>query len=111
MDERRGSPDDRHEAKRYEICLKGRLDSSWAEWLGGMSLTHSNDGTTVLAGPVADQVALHGLLQKLRDLGVTLISVNENEAEPPTARAHPGGTPDPGSASLTRLDPTTRRST
>ena len=44
-----------------------------------MSLTHASDGTTVLAGPVADQAALHGLLQKLRDLGVTLISINESE--------------------------------
>ena len=46
MDERRGSHDDRHEAKRYEIRLKGRLDGSWAEWLGGMSLTYASDGTT-----------------------------------------------------------------
>ena len=85
MDERRGSRDDRHEAKRYQIRLRGRLDDGWAEWLGGMSLTHASDGTTVLVGPVADQAALHGLLQKLRDLGITLISVNENEAEPPIA--------------------------
>ena len=82
MDERRGSHDDRHEAKRYEIRLKGRLDSSWAEWLGGMSLTHASDGTTVLVAPVVDQAALHGLLQKVRDLGVTLISVNEDEMDP-----------------------------
>ena len=82
MDERRGSHDDRHEAKRYEIRLKGRLDSSWAEWLGGMSLTHASDGTTVLVAPVVDQAALHGLLQKVRDLGVTLISVNEDEIDP-----------------------------
>jgi hypothetical protein len=97
MDERRGSPDDRHEAKRYEIRLKGHLDSSWAEWLAGMSLTHASNGTTALAGPVADQAALHGLLQKLRDIGVTLISVNESEtnspapsdagSEPPTRRS------------------------
>ena len=83
MDERRGSHDDRHEAKRYEIRLKGRLDGSWAEWLGGMSLTHASDGTTVLVGPVVDQAALHGLLQKLRDLGITLISVNEDGIDPP----------------------------
>ena len=81
MDERRGSTDHRHEATRYEIRLKGRLDSSWADRLGGMSLTHANDGTTVVAGPVADQAALHGLLQKLRDMGVTLISVNESASE------------------------------
>ena len=89
MDERRGSHDDRHEARRYEIRLKGRLDSSWAEWLGGMSLTHASDGTTVLVGPVVDQAALHGLLQKLRDLGITLISVNEDEIDPPIVRDDP----------------------
>jgi hypothetical protein len=90
MDERRGSTDHRRQATGYEIRLKGRLDSSWAQWLGGMSLTHASDGTTVLAGPVADQAALHGLLQKLRDLGVTLISVNESESDQPVARAIPG---------------------
>ena len=81
MDERRGSTDHRHAATRYEIRLKGHLDSSWADWLGGMSLTHAGDGTTVVAGPVADQAALHGLLQKLRDMGVTLIAVNEATAD------------------------------
>ena len=101
MGERRGSHHDRHEAKWYEIRLKGRLDSSWAEWLGGMSLTHASDGTTVLAGPVVDQAALHGLLQKLRDLGTTLISVNEDEIDPPIA-------PDDPSE---QLNPTTRRPT
>jgi hypothetical protein len=99
MDERRGSPDDRHKAKRYEIRLKGHLDSSWAEWLAGMSLTHASDGITALAGPVADQAALHGLLQKLRDLGVTLISVNESETDSP-------GTPSDADS-----EPPTRRST
>ena len=96
MDERRGSQNDRHEARRYEIRLKGRLDSSWVAWFGGMSLTHASDGTTVLTGPVADQAALHGLLQKLRDLGMTLISVNESEID--------------SGASMT-VNPTTRRST
>ena len=93
MDKRRGSTDQRHEATRYEIRLKGRLDSSWADWLGGMSLTHASDGTTVVAGPVADQAALHGLLQKLRDMGVTLISVNESEPEPPLGLSDPGSEP------------------
>ncbi len=85
MDERRGSHADRREARRYEIRLKGRLDSGWAQWLDGMSLVHASDGTTVVTGSVADQAALHGLLQKLRDLGVTLLSVNGSEAAPPTA--------------------------
>ena len=58
MDERRGSTDHRREATHYEIRLKGHLDSSWADRLGGMSLTHATDGTTVVGGPVADQAAL-----------------------------------------------------
>lgn len=101
MDERRGSHDDRHETKRYEIRLKGRLGGSWAEWLGGMSLTHASDGTTVLVGPVVDQAALHGLLKKLRDLGITLISVNEDGIDPPIVRDDP----------TELLNPTARRST
>ena len=95
MDQRRGSTDRRHEATQYEIRLKGHLDISWADWLGGMSLTHESDGTTVVVGLVADQAALHGLLQKLRDIGVTLISVNESEPEPPLALADPGSEPVP----------------
>ena len=87
MDERRGSTDHPLEATRYEIRLKGHLDSSWADWLGGMSLTHASDGTTVLGGSVADQAALHGLLQKLRDIGVRLISVNETTVNLPFENA------------------------
>ena len=94
MDQRRGSTDRRHEATQYEIRLKGHLDGSWADWLGGMSLTHESDGTTVV-GLVADQAALHGLLQKLRDIGVTLISVNESEPEPPLGLSDPGSEPVP----------------
>ena len=87
MAKRSGSTGDRHEGGRYEIRLKGRLDGSWAEWLGGMSLTHASDGTTVLGGSVADQAALHGLLQKLRDIGVRLISVNETTVNLPFENA------------------------
>ena len=61
----------------YEIRLQGYLDCRWSEWLGdGLTLTHREDGTTVLAGLVADQAALHGLLTKVRDLGLTLLSVH-----------------------------------
>jgi hypothetical protein len=66
-----------HDARRYEIRLKGRLDIRWATWFDGLSVTHGNDGTTVIHGVVADQAALHGLLQKVRDLGVPLVSVIE----------------------------------
>ncbi len=65
------------EARRYEIRVTGHLDTRWAAWFEGMSLTHAADGTTALSGMVADQAALHGLLQKLRDLGVPLISITD----------------------------------
>ncbi len=61
---------------RYEIRIKGHLDTRWAAWFDGLTLTHAGDGTTVLHGPVSDQAALYGLLQKTRDLGLPLISVN-----------------------------------
>jgi hypothetical protein len=61
---------------RYEIRLKGRLDARWAAWFDGLTVTRDSDGTTVIGGLVADQAALHGLLQKTRDLGLPLISVN-----------------------------------
>jgi hypothetical protein len=61
---------------RYEIRLKGHLDSRWAAWFDGLTLTRDSDGTTVIGGLVADQAALYGLLQKTRDLGLPLISVN-----------------------------------
>jgi hypothetical protein len=64
---------------RYEIRLKGHLDSRWAAWFDGLTLTHHSDGTTISGGPVADQAALYGLLQKTRDLGLPLISVNHVE--------------------------------
>ena len=75
MTERRVSPTDRPEAGRYEIRLKGHLDTRWAAWFDGLSLTRQGDGTTLIHGQVADQAALHGLLQKVRDVGLPLVSV------------------------------------
>jgi hypothetical protein len=66
---------EQHQQGRWEIRLKGHLDARWSAWFDGLSLTHERDGTTLLAGPVADQAALHGLLQKVRDLGLPLLSV------------------------------------
>jgi len=62
-------------AGRYEIRLKGHLDARWAAWFDGLTLTTCGDGTTVIRGLVADQSALHGLLQRVRDLSLPLISV------------------------------------
>jgi hypothetical protein len=65
-----------HSPGRYDIRLKGHLDTRWAAWFDGLTITHDSDGTTIIHGLVADQSALHGLLQKTRDLGLPLISVN-----------------------------------
>jgi hypothetical protein len=72
-----------HNPGRYEIRLKGHLDSRWAAWFDGLSLTNESDGTTVIQGQVADQAALHGLLQKVRDVGLPLISVTQVQPQPP----------------------------
>ena len=72
---------------RYEIRVKGHLDARWAAWFDGLTLTNGSDGTTIIRGPVADQTALHGLLQKVRDLGLPLISVNHvAPGQPPAPR-------------------------
>ncbi len=59
----------------YQIRLKGHLDSQWADWFDGLSITLEEDGNTLLTGPVIDQAALHGLLKKVRDLGMPLVSI------------------------------------
>ena len=59
----------------YQIRVKGHLGSQWAEWFGGLTVTLEDNGETVLTGPVVDQAALHGLLKKVRDLGMPLLSV------------------------------------
>jgi hypothetical protein len=66
---------------QYEIRVGGHLGPRWEAWFDGLSLTTADDGTTVIRGPVADQAALHGVLQKLRDLGVPLISVTQLRPE------------------------------
>ena len=67
------------EGAGYEIRLKGRLDGRWAAWFEGMTLSHGDDGTTVLRGRLADQAALHGVLGKVRDLGLPLVAVRRVE--------------------------------
>ena len=61
--------------ERYEIRIKGLLDERWAGHFSGLEMTHEAAGTTRLAGPLADQAALYGVLNRLRDLGITLVSV------------------------------------
>jgi hypothetical protein len=85
----------KHAPSRYEIRLRGHLASRWAAWFDGMTLTTHSDGTTILEGPVVDQAALHGLLTKLRDLGLPLLSLTEVDADP---QAPPHIAPDTSSA-------------
>jgi hypothetical protein len=75
MSEKHVSMEGNHEPGLYEIRLKGHLDHRWADRFEDMIFTHESDGTTILSGPVVDQAALHGLLKKVRDLGLTLISI------------------------------------
>jgi hypothetical protein len=67
----------------FQIRLKGQLGSEWAEWFGGMTITLEDNGTTLLTGAAIDQAALHGLLKKMRDLGLPLISINPIEPDRP----------------------------
>jgi len=61
----------------YQIRIRGHLDSHWTDWFGNMTISLENNGDTIVTGPVVDQAALHGLLKRVRDLGMPLISVNQ----------------------------------
>lgn len=65
----------------YEICVEGHLSKRWSEWLACMELTHEADGTTTLYGGLPDQTALHGVLQKIRDLNLKLISCKKIDVD------------------------------
>lgn len=67
----------------YQIKLKGQLDAQWTGWFGDLTVAMTEDGDTLLSGPVADQAALHGLLRKVRDIGIPLVSVNELKGATP----------------------------
>jgi hypothetical protein len=85
----------RREPEHYEIRLAGHLDQRWAEWFDGLSIRQTIDGTTVLSGLVVDQAALHGLLQKVRDLGVPLISATQVAPNPPRSSPSPASETHP----------------
>lgn len=65
----------------YQIRVKGHLDRRWTDWFEGMTITLEDNAETLLTGPVADQAALHGLLRKVRDLGLPLISVTHAQTD------------------------------
>ena len=77
--------------QQYEIRLKGHLENRWVKWFNGLTITLEENGDTLLSGPVADQAALHGLLKKVRDLGLPLVSVRPVEPGPPST-LEPGQT-------------------
>ena len=65
----------------YQIRIKGHLDRKWTDWFGGLTVTLEQNGDTLLTGPVVDQAALHGLLKKVRDLGMPLVSLKSTAKE------------------------------
>jgi hypothetical protein len=67
----------------YQIRVKSHLGSEWADWFEGLAITLEENGDTLLTGPVVDQAALHGLLKKVRDLGMSLVSVNPVQLDQP----------------------------
>ena len=75
MSEPHPSTEAHYEPGLYEIRIKGHLDDRWADWFGGLTITLEENGDTLLTGLVVDQAALHGLLRKVRDLGMPLLSV------------------------------------
>jgi hypothetical protein len=83
MTQRHTPAPDPLEAGGSEIRITGHLDERWGAWFDSMTVSRAGDGTTVIVGPVADQAALHGMLQRVRDLGLPLISVRQDEADQP----------------------------
>ncbi len=75
MSETHASTEHHYEPELYEIRIKGHLDDRWADWFEGLTFTLVRDGTTLLDGPLTDQAALHGVLNRIRDLGLPIISV------------------------------------
>jgi hypothetical protein len=72
----------------YQIRIKGHLDKEWSAWFEGLTITLEEAGETLLTGPVVDQAALHGLLKKVRDLGLPLLSINRVETDQPDSETH-----------------------
>jgi hypothetical protein len=86
MSNKRKPKTDPGESMVYQIRLKGHLGRQWTNWFEGLTITLEDNGETLLTGPVLDQAALHGLLKKVRDLGMPLVSVQQVEADPAKAK-------------------------
>jgi hypothetical protein len=81
VDRKSSSPTDGETGIEYEIKIKGYLEEHWADWMGGLRITHDLHGNSLLSGFVPDQAALHGILAQIRDLGLTLISITPQGIE------------------------------
>ncbi|ASC70603.1 hypothetical protein XM38_015430 [Halomicronema hongdechloris C2206] len=81
MNQPNRSTNDHLPLEQYEICVRGHLDPRWSNWFEGFEIALKDNGETRLSGPVVDQAALFGLLMKVRDLGLPLVSVNSTQAE------------------------------
>jgi hypothetical protein len=88
----------RDEPDGYELCVDRHLNDRWAEWFGDLTMTREPDGTTTMRGRVADQAALHGILIKIRDLGMVLLAVRRIDVASP-ARTNNAAATAPGADS------------
>ena len=94
MSETLASMEDRYEPQLYEIRLKGHLEARWAEWFDGLALTALPGGETLLSGWLPDQAALRGVLDRLFDLNLELLSVSQVAAEPSQGQLHSPAHPE-----------------
>ena len=85
-------PPGERESRRYEIRVRGHLGRRWDEWFDGLTVSSEADGTTLISGVVTDQAALHGLLRKVNDIGLPLISVTAAERDDDRATQPESGT-------------------
>ena len=90
MSQERNS-DERYESTAYQFRVRGHLHPRWAEWFGGMTIDLLDDGDTLLSGPVVDQAALHGLIKKVRDVGLPIVSVVQIAPDASPGRGGPRG--------------------
>ena len=88
MSNHRNNKTDTSQILIYQIRIEGHLGSQWTDWFEGLTITLEEDGDTLLTGPVVDQASLHGLLKKVRDLGLPLISVTPVKSGKPTTLPH-----------------------
>lgn len=93
------------EGNWYEIRLHGVLEQRWAAWFDGMNLIANHDGSTTLRGSLIDQAALHGVLQRLRDLGIPLIAVTQLPLAATPTPTHPARPVDPAGPALPPAEP------